>query len=172
MPNWCHNFATFTCPTKDIYDKFLLSLQENNWFEKFASLDLDEETYENGWEYCKAIEIWGTKWVPCELEILSGNEDTLSIEVSFSTAWSPPTGVYKKMNKDFNITTTAFYDELGCEFFGRCFYSNEEEVDDTYDIPSDLDELNELRKKIGKELDEYMESTWEQLEEDWENDDD
>ena len=71
------------------------------------------------------------------------------------------------MNKEFNIVIEAFYEELGCEFFGRCFYENGEEVDDVYDFPSNLDELNELRKIIDGNLDEYMSSTWEQLQEDW-----
>jgi hypothetical protein len=169
MPNWCYNFATFTCPSKDIYDKLLLSLKENNWFETFASLGLDEKIYENGWEYSVAIKTWGTKWTPCDLEIVNTNEEKMSIEVSFNSAWTPPTEVYKKMNKEFNIITDAIYDELGCEFFGRCFYENDEEVDDCYDLPSNVDELNELRKIIGSELDDYMKSTWEQLEEDWKN---
>jgi len=169
MPNWCYNFATFTCPSKDIYNKILLSLKENNWFETFAPLGLDEEIYENGWEYRRATKTWGTKWTPCDIEIMNNDEEKNTIEVSFNTAWSPPTGVYKIMNKEFNIVTKAMYDELGSEFFGRCFYENGEEVDDCYDLPSNLEELNELRKIIGVELDDYMASTWEQLEEDWKN---
>lgn len=169
MPNWCYNFATFTCPSKDIYDKLLLSLQENKWFETFASLGLDEETYENGWEYCAAIKTWGTKWTPSDIEIVNTDEDKLTIEISCYTAWSPPTEVYNKMNKEFNIVTDGIYEESGSEFFGRCFYENGEEVNDTYDFPSNLEELNELRKIIGSDLDDFMTSTWEQLQEHWEN---
>ena len=89
------------------------------------------------------------------------------IEIACNTAWSPPQGVYKTMNKDFDIITDAVYEELGSEFFGRCFYENGEEVDNSYEIPSNLEELNELRIIIGPELDDYMGSTWEQLQEDW-----
>jgi hypothetical protein len=169
MPNWCHNLATFTCPSKDIYDKLLFSIQNDNWFETFAPLGLDKETFENGWEYQVAIEKWGTKWSPCDLEILTTDEETFKIEISCNTAWSPPQGVYKTMNKEFGIVTDAVYEELGCEFFGRCFYENGEEVDNSYEIPSNLEELNELRKIIGTELDDYMASTWEQLQEDWQD---
>ena len=169
MPNWCHNLATFTCPSKDIYDKLLLSIQNDSWFETFAPLCLDKEEFENGWEYHVAIEKWGTKWSPCDVEILVTDEEELRLEVSCNTAWSPPTGVYKIMNKEFNIVIEANYEELGCEFFGRCFYENGKEVDDIYDLPSNLEELNELRKIIGSDLDDYMTSTWEQLIEDWQN---
>jgi hypothetical protein len=169
MPNWCHNLATFTCPSKEIYDKLLLSIQNDNWFETFAPLGLDKDEFENGWEYDVAIEKWGTKWSPCDLEILTTDEEKMIIEISCNTAWSPPQGVYKTMNKVFDIVTDAVYEELGSEFFGRCFYENEEEVDNCYEIPSNLEELNELRKIIGPELDDYMGSTWEQLQEDWQD---
>jgi hypothetical protein len=172
MPNWCCNLATFRCPSKDICDKLLSSIMKNTWFETFAPLRLDKETHKNEWDYYKAIEVWNTKWTPCDIEILSCNEETFTIEVSFSTAWSPPTGVYKIMNTEFNIVIDAVYDEIGSEFFGRCIYENGEEVDNMYDFPSNLDELTELRKIIGSELDDYMSSTWEQLEEGWANDED
>jgi hypothetical protein len=172
MPNWCHNIATFTCPSKDIYDKLLFAIQNDNWFETFAPLGLDKEEFENGWDYNVAVEKWGTKWSPCDLEILTTDEENMIIEISCDTAWSPPNGVYKTMNKEFNIVTEAVYEELGSEFFGRCFYENGKEVDNSYEIPSNLQELNELRKVIGTDLDDYMTSTWEQLMEDWQNEED
>ena len=75
MPNWCHNLATFTCPSKEIYDKLLLSMKNDNWFEIFAPLGLDKDEFENGWDYIVAIEKWGTKWSPCDLEILTTDEE-------------------------------------------------------------------------------------------------
>jgi hypothetical protein len=44
------------------------------------------------------------------------------------------------------------------------------ESDETYDYPDDMNELEELRKTIGIEsdLDEYMNSTWINLQEMWE----
>jgi hypothetical protein len=76
------------------------------------------------------------------------------------------------MNKNFDINTNAFYEEYGCDFFGRFCVSKEQEIDDVFDMPTDLAELTELRKIIGSELDDYMSFTWEHLQEEWNNDDD
>jgi hypothetical protein len=160
MPNWCYNSASITCPSKDIYDKLLLSMKHNTWFQTFAMLDDNESIQIN--------EIWNTKGIPRNIEIIENDNDTFTIEVSFETAWSPPIGVYKIMKDKHKIYTTAYYEELGCEFFGRCFFSEEDDVDDIYELPSDLEELEELRKIIGPDLDDYMSSTWEELQEQWE----
>jgi hypothetical protein len=187
MPNWCYNFATVTCPSKEIYDKLLDAIKQNVWFETFAPLDLDPEIYENGWEYYKAIDVWKTKWGATDVQILRQDEDgdeyhdsdgetvnniddrkdSLTLELYFETAWSPPTGVYSIMNKNYGIEVTALYDEKGCDFFGRCIYSKEQEFDETYEFPTNKEELEELRKVIGSELDDYLSSTWEILEEEW-----
>ena len=171
MPNWCHNSATFICPTKEIYDDLLESINKNTWFQKFAPLGLDETKYEDGYEYKRAIEVWKTKWVPNDIEVVDKCDDTHRIDLSFDTAWSPPIGVYSKMYSDFQIDINAFYEELGCEYFGRCFFSKEGEFDETFDIPSNEEELEELRKVIGSELNQFMESTWEYLEERWAEED-
>ena len=167
MPNWCQNFATFICPTKTKYDELLESITNDTWFQTFASLGLDKNEYEDGYERTTAIAVWNTKWPPQEVEIVSTSDDTFTIEVSFDTAWSPPTGVYCKMKSDFDIDTTAFYEELGCQFFGRCIFSKEQELNETYDIPSNKTELIDLRAVIGSELNNHMESTFEELEQQW-----
>jgi hypothetical protein len=167
MPNWCYNHATITCPTKEVYNKLLDAISQNLWFKTFAPLNLDPENHENGWDYHKAIEIWKTKWDATDIDILNQYDDELLLELSFETAWSPPTGVYSIMNKNYNFEITAYYDEEGCGFFGRCFYSNEQEFDETYEFPTNKEQLEELKKVIGSELDDYMYSTWERLEEEW-----
>ena len=171
MTNWCYNFATITCPSKEIYDKLLNAIVKNVWFETFAPLGLDNEDYENGWDYNKALAIWKTKWSARDVEILNQYDDELVLELSFETAWRPPTGVYSIMNKSYNIDVTAFYDEEGCDFFGRCIYSKEQEIDESYEFPTNKEDLKELRKVIGSELDDYMYSTWERLEEEWDEED-
>jgi hypothetical protein len=194
MPNWCYNFATVTCPSKEIYDKLLDAIKQNVWFETFAPLGLDPEIYENGWEYHKAIDVWKTKWGATDVQVMrqdghdedgqdgedgeDGDEETikktdddrknhLTLELYFETAWSPPTGVYSIMNKNYGIEVTALYDEEGCDFFGRCIYSKEQEFDETYEFPTSREDLEELRKVIGSELDDYLSSTWERLQEEW-----
>lgn len=194
MPNWCQNFATVTCPSKEIYDKLLDAIKQNIWFETFAPLGLDPEIYEDGWEYSKAIETWKTKWGAKDVQVLTQDDyedvanchdavdeeiynniedrkQKLTLELHFETAWSPPNGVYSIMNKNYGIETVALYDEEGCDFFGRCIYSKEQELDETYEFPTNKEELEELRKVIGSELDDYLSSTWERLEEEWNEED-
>ena len=166
MPNWCHNYASITCPTKEIYNDLIYSIVHEKWFETFAPLQIDNETDERDWDYHIAINTWGTKWSPSEIEINNTCDENYIIELTFYTAWSPPIGVYKIMNKNFDINIHAFYEESGCEFFGRYCVSKEEEIDDVFDMPSNLEELNELRKIIGSELDDFM--SWENLQEQWE----
>jgi hypothetical protein len=167
MPNWCYNSTILTSPSKDVYDKLLDAIKNNKWFQTFAPL----EDYEDGWNYESAVSIWHTKWPPHDLEIGNEDEENLTIELSFDTAWSPPTGVYSRMNKNFSIETTSYYYELGCEFFGKCIYASEGEMDETFDMPSNKEELIELQKKIDSELNDFMTSTWESLEEQWEDED-
>uniref|UniRef100_A0A6C0D8B0 YubB ferredoxin-like domain-containing protein n=1 Tax=viral metagenome TaxID=1070528 RepID=A0A6C0D8B0_9ZZZZ len=167
MPNWCYNFATINCPSREVYEKFLDSIVLNTWFETFAPLGLDSEKPEGGWDCDKAIEVWKTKWAARDVEILNQYDDDLLLEIRFETAWTPPTGVYSIMNKEHDIEVTAFYNEVGCDFFGRCVYSKEKEIDEFFNHPSNKKELEELRKTISNELDDYMSFTWEELEERW-----
>jgi hypothetical protein len=156
MPNWCYNSATFVCTSKEVFDKLLQSIKDNNWFQTFAPSGFSTDN-------C------GKKWDSFDIEIGNLDENKLTIEITFDTAWSPPIDLYVLMNKDYSIETTAFYYELGCEFFGRCMYSGTIEMDETFDIPANKEELEELKKYIGKDLNEFMIPTWECLEEQWEN---
>ena len=167
MPNWCYNYAHLYCPSKEVYDKLLDAITKQTWFKTFAPLGDDEDD----WSYEKANEIWSTKWPPQDLEIGCNDETEFIIDLTFNTAWSPPIGVYKTMYANFGITTAAYYEELGNEFFGKCAYSQDEEFDETFDIPSNEKELEEIRSVIGfgSELDEFMSDTWEHLLEQWEN---
>ena len=172
MPNWCYNSTTLTCPSKDVYDKLLEAIKNDTWFQTFAPLSLEEgDESNNGWNYESAICMWNTKWSPQDLEIAIEDEANLTIELSFDTAWTPPTGVYSIMNKKYSIETTSYYYELGCEFFGRCMYAGEGEMDEIFDMPSNKEELTELQKQIGSELNDFMSSTWECLEEQWSEED-
>jgi hypothetical protein len=157
MPNWCFNSATFVCPSKEIYDKLLQSIIDDNWFQTFAPLDLEE----------LGINVWSTKCPPIDIEIGNQDENKLTIDVYFDTAWSPPLNLYSLMNKNYSIEISAFYYELGCEFFGRFIYSKTVEIDESFDIPSNKEELLEIQKQINSELNDFMMPTWESLEEQW-----
>jgi len=168
MPNWCINSATITCPDKQTYNKLIESILEKNWFETFAPLGLDPVQYENGWDFATACDIWKTKWDAVEAEITNQDDAEYILDVSFDTAWRPPLGVYDIMSKNFNIEITAYYYELGCCFFGRYLKNKNEEIDESFEMPTNHEELIEIRKTIGDDLDDFMSATWEQMEEEWE----
>jgi len=167
MPNWCYNFAVLTSPSRKVYEQLLKSIEENVWFETFAPLGIDSEIFDNSWYYNQAIEIWKTKWAAKDVEILNQNDEDFVLEIRFETAWSPPTGVYSILSKLHGIDVNAFFDEEGCDFFGRCVYSKEQDIDETFQFPCNKKELDELRKILSRGLDEYMSPTWEHLEERW-----
>ncbi len=183
MPNWCNNLVCFTCPSKEMYDKLLLSLQENEWFQTFAPLGTDVKHYsvynsDFDYDYIIACETWGTKWTPRNIEISKEDENNFSIDLTCETAWSPPKGVYLIMNKIFNIDVIAFYDEPNQCYFGKCTYINDEseesekiQINEDYYYPCNIKELEELRNAIGvgSDLDDFMTNVWEELEEEWEN---
>jgi hypothetical protein len=166
MPNWCYNFITAEFSSRDTYNKFLQSLTEKNWFETFAPLELD---CDGNYNYSKANDVWKTKWAVTDVDILNQYDDEMVLELSFESAWSPPTGVYEIMSKKFGIDITGFYNESGCEFFGRCVYSKEKDLDETYEYPDNKEDLIDLRKILGHELDDFMSPDWERLEEEWQN---
>ena len=170
MPNWCYNTVTLECPDEILYDKLLESMKNNKWFSTFAPLTsntIDDENNEC-WDTSEALEKWGTKWEANELEVVHCDVETFIIQISFDSAWSPPTIIYNTMKKDYDINVTAYYYESGMDYFGKYEINNLGEVDDNYNYPSNKKELEELKKNVSPELNDLMECEWERLEEMWE----
>ena len=66
--------------------------------------------------YHWCIENWGTKWDVSELDIEYDDE---VLELTFSTAWSPPEGVMQVLKDKYpDLGFTCFYDEPGMEVAG------------------------------------------------------
>lgn len=165
MPNWCHNHCSIRCPTKDLYTKLLESIKSEKWFSTFAPIDYEiNENGEEIWDSTEAYAKWGTKWEPSEVELHDWDEEELSIELTFHTAWCPPLEIYKTMYTEHNIFVTSYYNESGEEIFGKY----ESDVGDTcYKYPLNKEELNELRRTIPDDIYYFMSSEWESLEEMW-----
>ncbi len=67
-----------------------------------------------GYDWC--IENWGTKWNACEQVNVLGEEE---IDLDFQTAWSPPQGIYKKIQTRLpNCSISWFYREDGMQLSG------------------------------------------------------
>ena len=62
------------------------------------------------------VENWGTKWDVSELDI---EYDEEVLELTFSTAWSPPEGIMQELKDKYpDLGFSCFYDEPGMEIAG------------------------------------------------------
>ena len=147
MPNCCNNkFKLFGEPEqlaqvakifKDEISVFNNIIQSPDWKRlpnekgQFPKLEQHKnpKTGEIMWEtynfpdgknddrwYYWCIDNWGTKW---ELSELGIEYDEEMLELTFSTAWSPPEGVMNKLKEKYpDLSFTCFYDEPGMEIAG------------------------------------------------------
>ena len=147
MPNWCRNRVTVSgteedisklseifSDTKSIFNRII---QSPDWKrlpnEKGEFPKLEQHKGKDGevmWEtynfpdgknddrwYYWCIDNWGTKWECSELDIEYSDDEIL--ELTFSTAWSPPEGVMNKLKEKYpDLSFTCFYDEPGMEIAG------------------------------------------------------
>lgn len=133
MPNYCQNKATFTHADKNKVDALFNEFKKLNTDEKGRPFELLyplPESAANNW-YEWRIENWGTKWDAIDVGCCLDREDDNTMTVSFSTAWSPPVGVYAQMEKD-GWTVDAIYFEAGFGFAGEYSEGN----DETHEIPA------------------------------------
>ena len=166
MPNWCFNCAEFKFPNNELYNKFIEAIKTKNLFSTFAELPCGkDENGEYNWDFQFAIECWGTKWEPEEIYYNEGVE-TLTISASFDTAWAPPLQFYEKLNKTYGICVVAQFYESGVEMFGSWDCTGGAQY---YDYPLNKEELDEMKKILPSDLNTFMESEWENLEELWIN---
>jgi hypothetical protein len=175
MPNWCYNVTTFTFPDKEIREKFISAIKSCYLFATFVPLELGfDSSGKDNWNISTAIEKWGTKWEPDQMEIfdensLSEKKGDLILHTSFDTAWAPPIGFYESINKNHHIETNSYFYEPGEEVFGYCNFDNSTEVIKYYNYPRNSSQLNILRAEIGinSELDKFMHCEWYRLEQLW-----
>ena len=148
MPNWCNNkvkvfgepeqLAQVAKIFKDEKSVFNNIIQSPDWkrlpnekgeFPKLEQMK-NPKTGEVMWEtynfpdgknddrwYHWCIANWGTKWDCCELDIEYADDEIL--ELTFSTAWSPPEGIMQELKDKYpDLGFTCFYDEPGMEVAG------------------------------------------------------
>ena len=147
MPNWCNNkvkvfgepeqLAQVAKIFKDEKSIFNNIIQSPDWKRlpnekgQFPQLEQHKnpKTGEVMWEtynfpdgknddrwYHWCIENWGTKWDVSELDIEYDDE---CLELTFSTAWSPPEGIMQELKDKYpDLGFSCFYDEPGMEIAG------------------------------------------------------
>lgn len=161
MPNWCENNVTIRHKNQDklkklqeamVNGKFLDSVipvpeeLNNEKLSSFGGDDKDEKDalrqqmlekhgYESWYDFC--VDKWGTKWeVTVDDPVLEDGELT----ASFSSAWSPPIGVYKELT-ELGFEVDAKFYESGQDFAGTYTSEDGEMIYDCDSMPEELDDF-------------------------------
>ena len=144
MPNWCNNSLLVSHPDKEMMAKFAAGVKNGNLFDTFIpmpqemrdttspSIEINEaliEKYGHSDWYGWALANWGTKW-DCSEGEFELEEDGVSGNGWFDTAWGPPIAAFEELHK-LGFSIDAFYSEGGMQFCGT-WIDGEEECIDSY----------------------------------------
>jgi hypothetical protein len=117
MPNWCANNLTIEHEDSDMVDRFVKAYNEGNTCNEF--IPKPENLGDGWWDWC--INNWGIKWdIGCENDQAHGLKPTRvgnQVTVTFDSAWAPPLGLYKELDK-LGFMVNATYFEPGMAFCG------------------------------------------------------
>lgn len=163
MPNWCANIVIFKHPDAAKV-KAAAEAYENAEFLQHVCPNPSGE-----WNFDWSVENWGTKWDIGEPDGVDFRDDN-SFQVTFESAWAPPTVAYEKMVED-GWEIDAFYYEPGIGFCGRWTDGvddyhdftgmDSQEVADT--IPLEVDEAFGISESMAEYEDENREELTEWL---------
>ena len=133
MPNWCSNDITISHPEPAKLEALAESVQRGKFFNHVVPVPDDlfvndsvfygteaEKVYlemkkksnikkygcESWYDYCSFR--WGTKWDVTSHEGKETKVEDGLLEFGFSSAWCPPTGIYRAMMKQ-GFSVCAFY---------------------------------------------------------------
>ena len=120
MPNWCMNNTTITGPIEKL-EAIAEAIKKDAMLEHMNPI--------GEWAYSEAINAWGTKWEPTEID-WTVDHDTQTLTLNFDSAWGPPITAYQEAEKRLGVSITASFYEIGMGFVGS--YDDQEE--ETYDI--------------------------------------
>ena len=82
----------------------------------FETYNFPDGKNDDRW-YHWCISNWGTKWEPDIADIEYADSEQL--QLTFSTAWSPPEGIVEKLREKYpDLSFSCFYDEPGCQVAG------------------------------------------------------
>lgn len=123
---------------KDTYEQELLEAREKINLKWFG--------HKNWWDWC--VNEWGTKWDVGGDDGCIARATPNSLSLSFSSAWSPPTEAYRKL-EELGFYITAYYYEGGCAFCG----SYNEGNDDCFSIDGNS-------KWVKENIPDYIDETF------------
>lgn len=144
MPNWCDNTVYITHDDPKKIQVLVDAWKANKFFgtiypePDYTKVEVrptfpqikgnnDPVNPESAW-WDWRVQNWGTKWeITTDEAYIDIHEN--EIRVGFSTAWSPPTGIYDRLVND-GYGVNALYYEGGCAFCGQYVDGS----DETYGI--------------------------------------
>ena len=133
MPNWCENrlwvFGFDEEAVKQATEFLEKTKEESSDLVFYKLVPLDPEN-EKAWDYEKAVDMWGTKWEPCDVQLVLEDlaVDYVQLEYSFNTAWSPPFVWLRTVSRKFpHLLFLLSYFEPGVGFMGVAKFKNGEE---------------------------------------------
>ena len=137
MPNWCSNSVILTHDDRAVVDTLVsrLGVEGNDVF--FQHVHPMPEGTEDWYSWC--VENWGTKW---DTSQLFWSQDDKSLFVTCETAWSPPVGVYRKLEEQ-GWKVDAMYYETGCVYIGKFRDGQEEDYEWNFENENSLDHIPE-----------------------------
>ena len=137
MPNWCSNSVILTHDDRAVVDALVARLEVEGNDVFFQHVHPMPEGTEDWYSWC--IENWGTKWDTSQLFC---SQDDKSLFVTCETAWSPPVGVYRKLEEQ-GWKVDAMYYETGCVYVGRFRDGKEEDYEWNFENENSLDHIPE-----------------------------
>jgi hypothetical protein len=193
MPNWCDNtvYITHDDPKKiqilvDAWkvNKFFGTIYPEPDYNKVKVKPMFPEIKGNNdpvspesawWDW--RVRNWGTKWeINTDEHYIDIHEN--EIKVSFSTAWSPPTGIYDRLVND-GYGVNAYYYEGGCAFCGQYVDGSDETygIDGNWEwVRNNIPDSIDTEFAISEQMKEWdMQELYDEIEslkEDVENDPD
>ena len=143
MPNWCDNRLTLSGSRESI--------------QKIVDAKLSFMTLvpppEGKYDYDWCCENWGTKWEPefNDLELIDSGDGDGLLDVTFSSAWSPPVEAIATICAEYNLQGRLEYFEGGVGFLGVAEFIGQRHVDSIETFHS-LDGLEALANLMGNEI--------------------
>ena len=149
MPNWCYNSLTLSHEDVSKIDALEAELNRRDEAEVLQHLRPNPS---GEWEYDWSVSNWGTKWdiTPYDWERVDSN----TIQMSFDSAWSPPTAIYYYLETQ-GWSVSALYHEPGMGFAGKYEdgyddfyeyeYNNRESIES---LPEEILEFTNLMQEL------------------------
>lgn len=116
-------------------------------FEQFRAENRERHGYESWYDFC--INKWGTKWDITPNDEAEVDEDGLGFAGSFDTAWSPPLGIIRELERQGYDVAIRYYEP------GMCFVGKYEAGFEEYHEYSG-EKSSTVRAAIGDDLDDFF----------------